>query len=124
MLIKFGPLPFWLDADIRWSDAQQIQTWTDRFLIGGNFEHIIYGEEEVSAWAEAHVRAKNLIETWAADKAEAEGRAEALLDLLTVKFGTLPEHITDTVQAANLGQLEAWTGRILSVATLDDVFTE
>lgn len=52
---------------------------------------------------------------------EARGRAGALVQLLTLKLGPLPQTALDTVYAASTDQLETWTARVLSAATLDDV---
>ena len=52
---------------------------------------------------------------------EAHGRAEALVQLLTLKLGPLPRTALDTVYAASTDQLETWTARVLSADTLDDV---
>ncbi len=52
---------------------------------------------------------------------EVRGRAEALVQLLTLKFGPLAQSTLDTVHAASSEQLESWTARVLTAQTLDDV---
>lgn len=52
---------------------------------------------------------------------EARGRAEALVQLLTLKFGPLPPTERDAVRAASARQLETWTARVLAANTLDEV---
>lgn len=54
-------------------------------------------------------------------RGRAEGRAEALLQLLTIKFGQQGDATIDVVHAATPEQLEAWTGRVLTADTIDDV---
>jgi hypothetical protein len=54
---------------------------------------------------------------------EARGRAEALVQLLTLKFGPLPPAAFDTVHAATTDQLETWTGRVLTADTLEEVLS-
>lgn len=54
-------------------------------------------------------------------RGKARGRAEALAQLLTLKFGPLPQAASDTVHAASSDQLEAWTARVLTAATLEEV---
>ena len=56
-----------------------------------------------------------------AEMLRAEGRAEALVQLLTLKFGPLPQAVLDTVHAASTDQLQTWTARVLSATTLDEV---
>ncbi|HEY8471424.1 MAG TPA: Rpn family recombination-promoting nuclease/putative transposase [Natronosporangium sp.] len=56
-----------------------------------------------------------------AEMLRAEGRAETLVQLLTLRFGPLSPATVDTVYAASADQLEAWTGRVLTAATLEDV---
>jgi hypothetical protein len=52
---------------------------------------------------------------------EARGRADALVQILTLKFGPLPQEARDTVHAASTDQLEAWTARVLTADTLYEV---
>jgi hypothetical protein len=51
-----------------------------------------------------------------------EGRAEALVEMLTVKFGPLPESMPKTVHAASVDQIKAWAARAVTAETLDQVF--
>jgi predicted transposase YdaD len=53
---------------------------------------------------------------------EAKGRTEALAQLLTLKFGTLPDAARTKLRAASAQQLADWTGRVLDATTVDDVF--
>jgi hypothetical protein len=50
-----------------------------------------------------------------------EGHASALLKLLTLKFGALSQGVTDRVQGAAVAELDLWTERVLSAASLDEV---
>ena len=52
---------------------------------------------------------------------EARGRAEALMQLLTLKFGPIPATALGTVQTASADQLQAWTARVLTAETLEQV---
>jgi hypothetical protein len=52
---------------------------------------------------------------------EARGRSEALAQLLTLKFGQLPQPALDTLHAASASQLETWTARVLTADTLAEV---
>jgi hypothetical protein len=51
-----------------------------------------------------------------------EERAEALVEVLTARFGPLPESVLKTVRAASLDQMRAWTTRAVTAGTLDEVF--
>lgn len=51
-----------------------------------------------------------------------EGRREVLRDMLTVKFGPLPDAAAARIQGASAVELNAWVLRVLSAATLDEVF--
>ncbi|WP_159619860.1 DUF4351 domain-containing protein [Ruania rhizosphaerae] len=56
-------------------------------------------------------------------RAEVQERTRAMLTrLLTQKFGPLPEHHQDRIQHATTDDLDTWTDRILTAATLEDVF--
>ncbi|WP_437635646.1 Rpn family recombination-promoting nuclease/putative transposase [Sorangium sp. So ce854] len=53
-----------------------------------------------------------------------EGQRGTLLKLLRQRFGELPEAVVARVRAADAGQLEGWTERVLTSPTLDDCLTE
>ncbi|MFI2476271.1 Rpn family recombination-promoting nuclease/putative transposase [Nocardia xishanensis] len=53
---------------------------------------------------------------------EAKGRANALVELLTIKFGTIPPGITDAIHSADPAEVRTWTTRVLTAPTLDDIF--
>ena len=53
---------------------------------------------------------------------EARGLAKALVHMLTVKFGPLPDDVPQKVHAAASSQVEAWTERAVTAETLDQVF--
>jgi hypothetical protein len=57
-----------------------------------------------------------------AEMLRAEGKAEALVQILTVKFGTLPEDMSKKVQGASSGQVQEWTTRAVTAEKLDEVF--
>jgi hypothetical protein len=52
---------------------------------------------------------------------EARGRAKSLVQILTLKFGPLPQSALGVVHAGSTDQLETWTSRVLTAHTLDDV---
>jgi hypothetical protein len=58
-----------------------------------------------------------------AEMLRAEGGAEALMEMLTVKFGPLPDDVPKTVHAASIDQIKAWTARAVTAETLDQVFS-
>jgi Putative transposase, YhgA-like len=70
---------------------------------------------------EAYVTIAEMLEARGRAEGEASGRAEALVQLLTLKFGPLPPAALDAVHAASVDQLETWTGRVLAAGALDEV---
>jgi hypothetical protein len=54
---------------------------------------------------------------------EARERAATLTRLLTLKFGELPNPATTAIHHATPEQLLRWTDRVLTAATLDEIFT-
>jgi hypothetical protein len=52
---------------------------------------------------------------------EFRGRSETVLKLLALRFGPLEHVVMERVRNASLAELEAWTERVLSASTLDDV---
>ncbi|WP_437337418.1 DUF4351 domain-containing protein [Sorangium sp. So ce394] len=53
-----------------------------------------------------------------------EGQRSTLLRLLGLRFGELPEPIEARIRAADAGQIEGWTDRVLTAPTLDDALNE
>jgi hypothetical protein len=54
---------------------------------------------------------------------EPKGRVKALVQVLSRKFGMLPTDALRKLDAASVEQLVAWTERVFSATTLDEVFT-
>lgn len=54
-------------------------------------------------------------------RGETRGRAEALVQLLTLKFGALPQATLNMVHDASVDQLATWTARVLTAETLDEI---
>ena len=72
-------------------------------------------------------RAKEAIVTTAERiraEGQAEGQAGALMDLLSIKFGPLPLEVRDRIAAADGTNLQIWLRRVLTAATLDEVFDQ
>ncbi|WP_369640664.1 Rpn family recombination-promoting nuclease/putative transposase, partial [Nocardia sp. JMUB6875] len=68
-------------------------------------------------------RAKEIMMT-TAEQFRIEGRTEALLDQLAVKFGAVPDRIIGTVRGAEAERLRVWGARVLTAESLDEVFAE
>jgi uncharacterized protein DUF4351 len=51
-----------------------------------------------------------------------QGEAETLLKLLALRFGPVAEGVEQRVRSAPEAQLDRWVERVLSAASLDDVF--
>ncbi len=52
---------------------------------------------------------------------EVRGRAETLLQLLEMRFGPVPAETAAAVRGATVQRIEAWTARVLTAGSLDDV---
>jgi hypothetical protein len=50
-----------------------------------------------------------------------EGRSAVLLKQLQLKFGPLPESAINRVKSASMAELDAWTERVLSAGSLDEI---
>ncbi|MEC3956398.1 Rpn family recombination-promoting nuclease/putative transposase [Nocardia sp. CDC153] len=57
-----------------------------------------------------------------AERFVAKGRAEALLELLALRFGPVSASITDRVNNSSIDQLQQWTARVLTAETLAEIF--
>jgi len=53
---------------------------------------------------------------------ETEGQAKLLIGLLSTKFGSLPAAVSERIHTADSAQLLVWSQRLLSAATLDEIF--
>lgn len=51
-----------------------------------------------------------------------DGRIEVLIYQMSVKFGILPVDRIDQIRAADLPLLLTWTSRVITAATVDEVF--
>lgn len=58
------------------------------------------------------------------ERAEAKGRGDALLKLLTLKFGPPTDEVQARVGAASLDELDTWIERILAATSVDEVFAD
>jgi predicted transposase YdaD len=65
-------------------------------------------------------RAEGLAEGRA--EGRAEGKADVLLTLLTTRYGLIPADVEARVRAAREPDLTTWATRVLTAASLDDVF--
>ena len=71
---------------------------------------------------EAYMTTAEMLRTEGRTEGEALGRAEALVQVLTVKFGTLPEGVPAKVRTASSTQVQEWTARAVTAEKLDEVF--
>jgi predicted transposase YdaD len=71
---------------------------------------------------EAYMTTAEMLRAEGEARGRAEERSEALVEVLTVKFGPLPESVPKTVRAASIEQMRAWTARAVTAETLDEVF--
>ncbi len=70
---------------------------------------------------EAHMTIAEMLRAEGRVEGRIEGRAETLVQLLTLKFGPLPDAVLTTVHNASADQLQAWTARVLTADTLDQL---
>lgn len=68
---------------------------------------------------EAYMTTAEMLRT----EGRAEGLAEALVQVLTIKFGMLPEDLPAKVRAASSRQVQEWTARAITAEKLDEVFS-
>ncbi|AUX32293.1 transposase [Sorangium cellulosum] len=73
---------------------------------------------------EAIVNALDEIERRGERRGRAQGRAQTLLELLAARFGAVPADVSARILAANEAALVAWTTRVLTAPTPEDVLAE
>lgn len=70
---------------------------------------------------EAYVTIAQMLRAEGRAEGEARGRAEVLVQQLTLKFGQLPEAVSEAVHAASGDQIQTWAARVLIADTLEQV---
>lgn len=70
---------------------------------------------------EAYVTTAEMLRAEGEARGLTRGRTEAIVQLLTLKFGPLSQATLDLVNQASAEQLEVWTARVLDAGTLDEV---
>jgi hypothetical protein len=119
-----------LTADLRpWTD--QLHAFLDQPGGGEAFIAVLTYIERVSETpiSELHDLAASLgpnaeeAYMTTAEMLRAEGEARALVRILTVKFGTLPEDVSEKVREASSQQVQEWTTRAVTAEKLDEVFS-
>jgi flagellar biosynthesis/type III secretory pathway protein FliH len=53
-----------------------------------------------------------------------EGRQQMLLEILRDRFGALRQEVVERIEAADVARLHAWSRRLLTAPTLDDVLRD
>jgi hypothetical protein len=64
---------------------------------------------------------EGMLEAGVRTRALSQGWAEVLLVLLSEKFGSLPEGMTEVIQSAGMPELRRLSEGVLSASTLSDV---
>ena len=55
------------------------------------------------------------------DRGQTRGKQAIIRRLLELRFGPLPSHVHARLENASVAELDAWTERLLSAASLDEV---
>ena len=71
---------------------------------------------------EAYVTTADRLEARGEARGELNGAAKILLEMLTLRFGPLPDHVIGTVRAGSIEQLQGWTADVLAADRLDQIF--
>jgi hypothetical protein len=71
---------------------------------------------------EAYVTTAQKLTEEALARGRAEGKAELVLRLLSLRFGPLSDAVSERVHGAAPGLLDTWAEKVLTASTLDDVF--
>jgi flagellar biosynthesis/type III secretory pathway protein FliH len=100
--------------------AERVKTWTEEWRAQGLAEGRKLGLDQGLREGREQGLAKGL------EKGMTEGRRQGevqlLRTMLTRRFGTLPAQIEERLEGASEAELEAWAGRILDGAALDELF--
>ncbi|MEU6561207.1 Rpn family recombination-promoting nuclease/putative transposase [Nocardia nova] len=71
---------------------------------------------------EAVVTTEEMIAARVEARAAARTRVEMLLELMSIKFGSLPDAVVQRVWSADADQVRGWAARVLTALTLEEMF--
>lgn len=54
-------------------------------------------------------------------RGRAKGKAKALLKVVQLKFGTVPDDVAQAIRTASEAQLDRWIERVLSAESYDEI---
>jgi len=99
-----------------------VQDALDPAALGTTLRDTLNPQAESTAMTVAEKLIEQGIEQGIA-KGIAKGQRATLLRLLTLRFGTVPEHREAELEGANEAQLAIWIDRVLTADSLDEVFS-
>jgi hypothetical protein len=125
-LLFTAPLEPWLDelrVVLQGPDGREVFTTLLRYIgkVGDTEVHDPLRDLIAALGPEAEEAYVTIAEMLEA-RGLARGRAEVLVELLTLKFGPLAESVVDSVHKASADQIRTWTARVLTAQTLDQLF--
>ena len=122
--LKFGELPDWASQRLRAADDTDLARWTERVLTAASLAAVFIGgtpgaQTNPMAWS-IHKAFVGLY----VKLGRIEGQRQMLVKIVRMKFGELPGWALFQLQAACALDIERWTERIFTAATLEDVFAD
>ena len=122
--LKFGELPDWAQQRLRAADDTDLARWTERVLTAASLAAVFIGgtpgaQTNPMAWS-IHKAFVGLY----VKLGRIEGQRQMLVKIVRMKFGELPGWALFQLQAACALDIERWTERIFTAATLEDVFAD
>ena len=118
-----GPIKEWSVEKDDWNELAEDALIEDRCLRRPvTVRALLDAFEADNAVARALIDKKNPVLAGLFEQERWQGRREALLELLTERFGEVPQPVRKRIEQAELDDLKLWTKRIIPAATLADVF--
>lgn len=124
LALRFGELPAWALHRLIAADDADLTRWTESVLTAATLDAVFAGPAPA---ARSSPTAWNVYEDFVGMCMKAGrvgGQQHILAKLLGLKFGEVPEWALSHLRLALEPALEHWTERVLTAATLDEVFAE
>ena len=127
----FAELASWIDVFVRISRAPNgldaLRLLLEYISLTSDAEpsNIAEFAKQIGPVAEdAYMTAAEKLVQQGEERGRKEGQAELLLRQLELRFGNLPEGVSKRVQQASDTDLTRWVERVITAASLDEVFAE
>jgi hypothetical protein len=120
---RFGTLPESVTRRVDGANTEELVRWGKRILNAPSLDDVFASPQPPPSLEEL-LRPEVFKQGYEKghEKGVQRGMSAFLLKLLVLRFGALPDAVTQRVTGASIEELKSWFDRMLDAASLDDVF--